>query len=524
MKKTIQKIAQKVGFWEELKETPKQVKMFFIWTLLIVAVVIYILPSISGKLLQGNVINVKSKISGYGYGNDSWYGYSYTDLNVESCKIGQNNNYVVIECVKRPPNVYSQEMQEAFDFAYGIGMTTHSDINRENMYGNITKTEMKKILNAFQKEVMGRDSTIQWISDWDAAVMRADFWTLLSRILWGDKYNWWDPYYQKHLQALKDHWVFSKIDEPFSLEVKWYVYLILKRVAEKKIWLDWVCETPENILACSLHLTSCPQECRPTQCQTPEMVLACSLGLDSCPQECKYDWAVTNTGTNTTGNVCQTAENVLACSLKLSSCPSECRPAICKDPRNVLACDVRTADCPVECRYGWNINETNSYRTEWLNRDSPSGNGDYEMYKDFVPTPCKNGYTPTNVEFARVDGKANQKVHTSTAGGYCLNSENTEWCVNYKIKFYCETSNTKPTIVEQPKEIPTPLVEKPRVIEQPKVVETPTVVEKPRTIETAIIPETVSSSSTTTKKITTAKEEQTTAEWTILDIFKELLK
>lgn len=290
MKKTIQKIAQKVGFWEELKETPKQVKMFFIWTLLIVAVVIYILPSISGKLLQGNVINVKSKISGYGYGNDSWYGYSYTDLNVESCKIGQNNNYVVIECVKRPPNVYSQEMQEAFDFAYGIGMTTHSDINRENMYGNITKTEMKKILNAFQKEVMGRDSTIQWISDWDVAVMRADFWTLLSRILWGDKYNWWDPYYQKHLQALKDHWVFSKIDEPFSLEVKWYVYLILKRVAEKKIWLDWVCETPENILACSLHLTSCPQECRPTQCQTPEMVLACSLGLDSCPNECRYGW------------------------------------------------------------------------------------------------------------------------------------------------------------------------------------------------------------------------------------------
>jgi hypothetical protein len=29
MEKTIQKIAQKISFWKELKDTPKHVKMFF---------------------------------------------------------------------------------------------------------------------------------------------------------------------------------------------------------------------------------------------------------------------------------------------------------------------------------------------------------------------------------------------------------------------------------------------------------------------------------------------------------------
>jgi hypothetical protein len=35
-------------------------------------------------------------------------------------------------------------------------------------------------------------------------VSRAEFGTVLSRMLWGDVYNDGNPYYAKHLQALKE--------------------------------------------------------------------------------------------------------------------------------------------------------------------------------------------------------------------------------------------------------------------------------------------------------------------------------
>ncbi len=69
------------------------------------------------------------------------------------------------------------------------------------------------------------------------------------------------------------------------------------------------CNTPENILACSLWLASCPAECTwqtttpncldpniqyaCADCNTPENIFSCLLGLSTCPAACM--WAVTNT-------------------------------------------------------------------------------------------------------------------------------------------------------------------------------------------------------------------------------------
>jgi hypothetical protein len=65
MKKTIENL------FDQIKSTPKQVKMFFGVLLVAILAVAFVLPSISGKMLQGSVLNVKteSKVDGYGYGS-----------------------------------------------------------------------------------------------------------------------------------------------------------------------------------------------------------------------------------------------------------------------------------------------------------------------------------------------------------------------------------------------------------------------------------------------------------------------
>ena len=50
---------------------------------------------------------------------------------------------------------YSQELQDAYDWAYGKGVTTMSPIDNANMYGAITRAEMAKMLSVYAKEVLG---------------------------------------------------------------------------------------------------------------------------------------------------------------------------------------------------------------------------------------------------------------------------------------------------------------------------------------------------------------------------------
>lgn len=65
-------------------------------------------------------------------------------------------------------------------------------------------------------------------------VSRAEFGTILSRILWWDKYNVADSaqirYYQKHLQALKKNWIMTQISDPeVRKELRKRVWLMLYR-------------------------------------------------------------------------------------------------------------------------------------------------------------------------------------------------------------------------------------------------------------------------------------------------------
>ena len=69
-------------------------------------------------------------------------------------------------------------------------------------------------------------------------VTRAEFWTVVSRILWWDKYNIVNTdnrvYYEDHLNVLKRNNIIIQIENP---EVRWeirkWVWLVFRRVSKK---------------------------------------------------------------------------------------------------------------------------------------------------------------------------------------------------------------------------------------------------------------------------------------------------
>jgi len=64
-------------------------------------------------------------------------------------------------------------------------------------------------------------------------VDRAQFGTILSRLLRAGKYNGGNPYYAKHLNALKNAGIMTKIATPLQKEIRGYVMLMMMRATSK---------------------------------------------------------------------------------------------------------------------------------------------------------------------------------------------------------------------------------------------------------------------------------------------------
>ena len=124
---------------------------------------------------------------------------------------------------------YSQELQDAYNWAYSKEITTMSPIDNANMYGNITRAELAKMLSNWAMNVKGLTpdtSAVCNFTDIDSvkgdlhdfittscqlglmgqgitafrpydSITRAEFGTALSRALWGDENNGGTPYYAK---------------------------------------------------------------------------------------------------------------------------------------------------------------------------------------------------------------------------------------------------------------------------------------------------------------------------------------
>ena len=222
---------------------------------------------------------------------------------------------------------YSDELQGAYDYAYGNGITTQSSIDTANMYGSLTRVAMAKMMANYAIEVLGQtpDTTKECsFPDVSAAldaqydngvtnacqlglmgvgitnfnpnglVTRAEFGTVLSRALYGDVNNGGTPYYVEHLAALKDAGIMNNIDTPSQLEVRGYVMLMMQRASGATT--PAICETPENVLSCSLGLDTCPAECVTNEVKAGDLSLSLASGtpasMTSIPQNGIVNFAV----------------------------------------------------------------------------------------------------------------------------------------------------------------------------------------------------------------------------------------
>ncbi len=183
---------------------------------------------------------------------------------------------------------YSDELTEAYAYAYSNGITTMKSIDAADMYGSLTRVAMAKMIanyattvlwlepdtsakctftdvtaaldaqydnwvtKACQLGLMGQNITAFRPND---LVTRAEFGTTLSRALNHDSddleaMNAANPYYKDHLNFLKAEGIMNQIDNPSMTEVRGYVMLMMMR-ADEGYTPNEKCSL-EEMVACAL--------------------------------------------------------------------------------------------------------------------------------------------------------------------------------------------------------------------------------------------------------------------------------
>ena len=194
---------------------------------------------------------------------------------------------------------YSDELQGAYNYAYSKGITTMSSIDNANMYGELTRGQLAKMISNWAEKELGTkadETKVCSFADAQTAegdlaayvkkacqmglmgqgitsfrpndkVTRGEFGTTLSRAIWGTKYDGATPYYANHLQALKDKGIMTKIENPSQMEIRGYVMLMLERTSKTDA-TKAQCSDPVTVLACTMGATSCPAQCKDVKNQT----------------------------------------------------------------------------------------------------------------------------------------------------------------------------------------------------------------------------------------------------------------
>ena len=164
---------------------------------------------------------------------------------------------------------YTQEFQEAYEFAKEKWITTMLTINEANMDWKLTRIAMAKMLSQYAMNVLWQkpanivtpkfnDVTDKQNSDYDDwvtlayqlwimwqnmpnnkfrpndEVTRAEFATALSRMIYhtsDGEYKSTPKYYIHHMEKLVKEWIITK-DDPNMKELRWYVMIMLMRSAK----------------------------------------------------------------------------------------------------------------------------------------------------------------------------------------------------------------------------------------------------------------------------------------------------
>lgn len=157
--------------------------------------------------------------------------------------------------------IFAKEFVDAYNFAYEMWITTQKTIQNADIGWKLMRSHMAKMMSTYAIELMNKELNIwrtcifddigdqteemksyiktacqlgiMWVGvtsfnpNW--LVTRAEFGTVLSRILYGNIYNNWEFYYSNHLKILKEKWII-KDDNPSLEELRGYVMIMLMRI------------------------------------------------------------------------------------------------------------------------------------------------------------------------------------------------------------------------------------------------------------------------------------------------------
>ena len=163
---------------------------------------------------------------------------------------------------------YTQEFQQAYEFAHENGITTKNTIESADMNGKLTRIAMAKMLSQYAINILWKtpdtsntkkfdDVSDKRDADYDNWVMfayqlwimwqnmannfrpddevtRAEFATALSRMLYwtsDGEYKSTDKYYTNHMKKLVQEWIITNDDAKMK-ELRWYVMIMLMRSAK----------------------------------------------------------------------------------------------------------------------------------------------------------------------------------------------------------------------------------------------------------------------------------------------------
>ena len=178
---------------------------------------------------------------------------------------------------------YSEEQIKAYEWALENGITTINDIEKARLTDGLTRAELAKMMSQYMTKVMWKtpvdaekvNYTDVNSSLWDLAdfiqtayaykimwinadgtplkkfnprgkVTRAEYATVFSRVLFGDKYNKseWN-YYDAHLEALKEAEILTNTT-PNIQEVRGWVMLMMYRSSQNSGAIEKVANATEK--------------------------------------------------------------------------------------------------------------------------------------------------------------------------------------------------------------------------------------------------------------------------------------
>ncbi len=192
-------------------------------------------------------------------GTSSWGWYTIPIQQKEN-KAQENTQWQ-----KSLPITPTQELRNAYTWAYLKGITTQDSLQSAALDRPITRAELAKMIVVYaqslgkekfkdeqvsysdltgipanlqnyitlgyQYQLMGIKANGDPLTTFNpnGLVTRAELATILSRVLYGSTYNMeWINYYSRHLQVLKDHGIITN-DNPNLQELRWWVMLMLMR-------------------------------------------------------------------------------------------------------------------------------------------------------------------------------------------------------------------------------------------------------------------------------------------------------